>query len=145
MKQVSFKNGAATEHFEDFLTDATAASSNLWTAFNATYSDIIQSEVSCSITQEATGTDYGSDSKVVAATNKGVHKVEPNYLPFLQRGCKYAGVLTSLTDADLELFSYQYITLQSGKFFVWGIANSTETDFYTPRITGAGVVSVLFQ
>lgn len=135
MKQFSFKNSAGSSNnaFEYFLIGSTA---NLWTAFFMNYRDVGATEVTAQVFLEAQGTDYSTRGVLQGANNKAVKQVEPDYIPFMKKGCCYAGVVTNLNSANEELSSYQYIKLSgsSVKFFVWGIANSTKTDFYTPKV-----------
>ena len=145
MKQYAFANTSAKDNFRLFLEDATGSASNLYTAFHASYTDVDDGSLTARVTQEANGTVYGTNGVEIAGTSKAVVKVKPVYLPFMKRGCKYAGVISGLSDADSELTVYQYIKLPSGKFFVWGIANATETDFYSPKLTGTAIKHIVFQ
>lgn len=144
MKQYYLQNNSSKSNFAGFLKDAASSAANLFTAFHASYTDIDEAAVTMRVALESNGTNYGSNGVEVAGTNKSVHKVKPQYLPFLKRGCKYAGVLTTLSDADQELSVYQYIKLPAGQYFVWGIANATKTDFYSPKITSAANEHVIF-
>lgn len=144
MKQYYFNNSSSKNEFQLFLEDSTASAANLYTAFKASYTDIDADALTARVVCEANGTNFARATEV-AGTNKSIVKHKPNYIPFAKRGCKYAGVVTGLSDADQELSVYQYIALPSGKFFVWGIMNSTRTDFYTPNLCASGIKHILFE
>lgn len=75
-------------------------------------------------------------SAPLAGDNKGVVEVTPEFFPYATEGAECAAFVTSLTWADNNLQSYEYVVSDNGStqtgYLVFGRLNSSKTEFNDP-------------
>lgn len=82
----------------------------------------------------------------IAGDNEGVEVLSPEFYPYATEGAECAAFVTDLAWADQNLQEYEYIKTDNGStksgFIVFGVLNSTKTEFNDPFETGS---ASLFQ
>ena len=131
----------AQTHFlatKDIAAAINGNAANVWTLVNSDI-EVDSTGITCSIKQSAAGFDSSKFGVAIAGDNEEVVQIKPNYQPFMKRGELFAGMVANLKACETELTDYQFIKLTSG-YLVWGIASTTQTDFYTPQLANANDV-----
>lgn len=105
---------------------------------DSTYSYLYMSEIA----QNATTVFQGS---AVAGTSAPAANVQPDYYPVATKGAEAGCIVSTLSWADKNLEEgYEWVALATGKYFVSGVMNSSQTlanDPFDAAKGGSGIIA----
>lgn len=69
---------------------------------------------------------------LVGGNNSPVMDVQPQYFPVATKGAECGAVVSNLAWADNNLSNYEFVHFGTGKYFVTGVLNSSQTQANDP-------------
>lgn len=123
---------------------------NLWTFVSAERENqFANASFQIEVETAAVNFNPGPGLAKVGGDSESITEISPDYKPYMEEGCSVAAVCESskvqdvdkfLSIAQDEMSDYEYVTYQNGASYgiiIFGTANATKTQFYTPLLESA--------